>query len=252
MTTDSCAVICPSGPLKGSSLSAVLDTAGVSLSDTTVITGAPPSTAGVHYGKVIVIGLQNPPLTVKEVQAACTHLKSGGQLLVLVPSSQDSVRRLVVMSGCTSASTTTVNVEGSSCGMTSATKPGVSLGAKTSIASAELASTWKITVDAAHDDLIDDDELLTEEDRKPVEPPKNDCSTSKKACANCSCGRAEAEAAGVKLQLTPDMIENPQSACGSCSLGDAFRCATCPYRGLPIFQPGKKIELPSDFLLADA
>lgn len=38
---------------------------------------------------------------------------------------------------------------------------------------------------------------------------------SKKACANCSCGRAEAEAAGVKAALTPEMLENPQSACGS-------------------------------------
>lgn len=88
MTRDNCAVICPSGPLRGSSLSAVLDTAGVKLSDTTVITGAPPSTAGIYYGKVIVIGLQNPPITVKEVQAACTHLKSGGQLVLVVPSSQ--------------------------------------------------------------------------------------------------------------------------------------------------------------------
>lgn len=38
---------------------------------------------------------------------------------------------------------------------------------------------------------------------------------SKKACANCSCGRAEAEAAGVKTALTLEMLENPQSACGS-------------------------------------
>jgi hypothetical protein len=40
---------------------------------------------------------------------------------------------------------------------------------------------------------------------------------SKKACADCTCGRAEAEAAGIKAQLTPDMLENPQSACGSVS-----------------------------------
>jgi len=30
-----------------------------------------------------------------------------------------------------------------------------------------------------------------------------------------------------------------------CGLGDAFRCAGCPYRGLPAFEMGKKIELVS-------
>ncbi len=44
-----------------------------------------------------------------------------------------------------------------------------------------------------------------------------DCQTSKKACADCTCGRADAEAAGIKAELTPDMLENPQSACGSVS-----------------------------------
>lgn len=36
-----------------------------------------------------------------------------------------------------------------------------------------------------------------------------------------------------------------------CGLGDAFRCAGCPYRGLPAFEMGKPIQLPSDFLAAD-
>ncbi len=51
----------------------------------------------------------------------------------------------------------------------------------------------------------------------PLGAAAADCApgASKKACANCSCGRAEAEAAGVKAALTPDMLENPQSACGS-------------------------------------
>ncbi|KAI4385818.1 hypothetical protein MLD38_003811 [Melastoma candidum] len=104
------------------------------------------------------------------------------------------------------------------------------------------------------DDLIDEDSLLDEEDlKKPQIPADGDCEVGKtrKACKNCTCGRAEAEEKVEMLGLTMDQLDNPQSACGNCGLGDAFRCGTCPYKGLPPFKLGEKVSLPGNFLAAD-
>jgi len=133
----------------------------------------------------------------------------------------------------------------------------------------ELGSTQKIdkkrsatsnngwSVSGPDTDLIDEDSLLDDVDRysKPS-VKRDDCevgSKGKKACKNCTCGRAEAEAEGTRQKLTLDMLENPgaNSSCGSCGLGDAFRCAGCPYRGLPSFKPGEKISIPASFLEDD-
>jgi hypothetical protein len=75
----------------------------------------------------------------------------------------------------------------------------------------------------------------------------------KKACKDCTCGLADAQAGGVekKAVLTKEMLDNPKSQCGSCGLGDAYRCAGCPYRGLPSFKDGEKITLPADFVLGE-
>ncbi len=46
----------------------------------------------------------------------------------------------------------------------------------------------------------------------------DDCevgAAGRKACKNCTCGRAEGEAPEVKL--TKEMLENPTSGCGSVS-----------------------------------
>ncbi len=84
----------------------------------------------------------------------------------------------------------------------------------------------------------------------------DDCemgASGRKACTNCTCGRADAEERGEPVRLTQAMLDNPAvGGCGSCALGDAFRCGGCPYRGLPAFEAGKKIQLPSGFLVADA
>lgn len=103
-------------------------------------------------------------------------------------------------------------------------------------------------------DLIDEDSLLTEEDlKRPQLPVVDDCEfgSTRKACKNCTCGRVEADEKAVKLGLTAEQIFNPKSACGSCGLGDAFRCSGCPYKGLAPFKLGEKVSLPGNFLVAD-
>ncbi|KAJ8450491.1 hypothetical protein Cgig2_002176 [Carnegiea gigantea] len=103
-------------------------------------------------------------------------------------------------------------------------------------------------------DLIDEDTLLTEEDLKKRQLPlvgHCEVRTTRKACTNCTCGRADAEQKVKKLVSTMDQLNNPPSACGNRGLGDAFRCSTCPYKGLPPFKLGEKVSLPGGFLAAD-
>lgn len=57
----------------------------------------------------------------------------------------------------------------------------------------------------------------------------------KRRCANCSCSRSKEKTA----ELTS---EKPKSNCGSCYLGDAFRCDGCPYKGMPAFKPGEEFK----------
>eukprot|EP00760_Papus_ankaliazontas_P035645 PhM_4_TR794/c0_g3_i1/m.12096 len=84
-------------------------------------------------------------------------------------------------------------------------------------------------------DVVDEDSLLTEEDRATKAPQDaGDCSTSKRACKNCTCGRAELERAGATANVeSAEFTGAPSGGCGNCSRGDAFRCANCPYLGKP-------------------
>jgi len=104
------------------------------------------------------------------------------------------------------------------------------------------ASVW--TLEDMDDDtveLVDDQTLLAEEDlAKPDPASLRVCGTTgkRKACKDCSCGLREELSAG-KEPTTKSVT----SSCGSCYLGDAFRCGSCPYLGMPAFKPGEKITL---------
>ncbi|KAK9106360.1 hypothetical protein Syun_022371 [Stephania yunnanensis] len=193
-------------------------------------------------------------------------LRSGGTFLIQMALSTggnldefvSTVKRKLMLSSFVEARTVDMKplivASDVKCATVKANKPLWNVGSSFSIKK-PAKSLPKVLIDDDLD-LIDEDSLLTEEDlKKPQIPIASDCEigSTRKACKNCTCGRAEEEEEEkvVKLGLTADQLNNPQSACGSCGLGDAFRCGTCPYKGLPPFKMGEKVLLAGDFLAAD-
>ncbi|XP_075224563.1 cytokine induced apoptosis inhibitor 1 [Lycorma delicatula] len=121
---------------------------------------------------------------------------------------------------------------------------------------ASVAAVWKLDGDdTVEDDLIDSDKLLDAEDLKKPDPATlKVCGTTgkRKACKNCSCGLADELSGAGDEPKSNSTIAAPTSSCGNCYLGDAFRCSSCPYLGMPAFKPGEKIQLSDRQLKADA
>lgn len=115
---------------------------------------------------------------------------------------------------------------------------------------AEKNAIWSLNeLDDDEVDLMDPDTLIDEEDlKRPEAASLRVCGTTgkRKACKDCSCGLAEELADGKEVTK-----KSVNSSCGSCYLGDAFRCASCPYLGMPAFKPGEKIQLSDRQLKAD-
>jgi Cytokine-induced anti-apoptosis inhibitor 1, Fe-S biogenesis len=119
----------------------------------------------------------------------------------------------------------------------------------------EKAPVAKVMISLDDDDngLIDEDDLLqmegdlappTVDMKENLNTSANDCG-GRQACDDCTCGRREAEE---EQQASKAPIKT--SACGKCGLGDAFRCASCPYLGKPAFKPGEEhlvLDLQDDF-----
>lgn len=157
-----------------------------------------------------------------------------------------------------------VNIQKSGLGLLRARLPDYKTGAAVPLAAAPTASIWAAALSAeangASVALVDEDELLEGDGIEagnsvecgPVKTAK------RKPCKNCTCGLAEMvdeeEDATSKKTEGPSpvaMEEGNKSACGNCSLGDAFRCASCPYLGLPPFKEGEKIAIPTSLMTSD-
>ncbi|KAI8933987.1 electron carrier [Plenodomus lindquistii] len=123
-----------------------------------------------------------------------------------------------------------------------------------------------IIITGEDDDLIDEDDFITEEDmaRPVIQPPecRPKAGKRRRACKDCTCGmkekieaedaakRASADKALNSLKLDEDdlaeldfTVQGKVGSCGNCALGDAFRCDGCPYIGLPAFKPGEEVRL---------
>jgi hypothetical protein len=168
---------------------------------------------------------------------ALRSLVPGGSITLTVPTSYKSAKRNLMFAGFVEIASTT---EGSNSTFTAAKPAVVASSAAAVKLSEDGEASWGWGVDAtAPAELIDEAALLTDD---VSSAPTFDCGTGtgpRKACKNCVCGLAQQE-----QEAAEQNAPAPKGGCGSCSLGDAFRCATCPSLGKPAWkEDGDKVKL---------
>lgn len=196
--------------------------------------------AGIEHGSVgRVVAFSERPMSAALVEKVFACMRQGAAMDLYMPQSDENARmkKTLLFQGFVDV---TKREDGEHLVLT-CTKPSWSTEETSRVeVVASNAATWTL-----EDDIVDEDELLEEEEYK-VELKEYDpvaCGADKvgrkKACKDCSCGLAEE----LSSANGAEVVAVPKSSCGSCYLGDAFRCSTCPYLGTPAFKPGDTVKL---------
>jgi hypothetical protein len=128
-----------------------------------------------------------------------------------------------------------------------ASKPAWEIGSAAKLSLKKSPAAARVVVPLTDDEFVNEDDLMDELPAAVLAAPADGggCSTKKRACKDCSCGRKELEDSGD--MDAANAVKS--SACGNCSKGDAFRCASCPHLGKPAFKEGEtsvKLSLDND------
>ncbi|XP_068340293.1 anamorsin homolog 2-like [Pyrus communis] len=134
-------------------------------------------------------------------------------------------------------------------------------------------------IELEDDSLIDEDSLLTEEDRKRPDLPVAVTIPSKPPCKkvemvvshpsrfeHLQCGFGDAfRCSACPVKGIPPFILDEKAGCAvdftnferhcdfeRCKQEDAFRCSACPFKGLPSLEKGNEVHLSAKFSEPDS
>ena len=177
----------------------------------------------------------------EQLTTILTVLKPGGQLSIENVADAQAVTLSLTLNGFLN-----IQPQFENSSTLTASKPSWNTGESAALPtnSGAVRAPWKMS-QLVDDDIIDEDELL--DDSLPVSAIRgcgpSDGTSKKRACKNCSCGLAEEESKEreeATKKLTAEQLTKKVTGCGNCSKGDAFRCGSCPFNGMPKFEAGQE------------